>query len=66
MQVYVDNVLRYSVEANLYRGDTKKNNGFYIVVERKYLGLKPNLVVVKIVDNSNKLNQIAYTGYMKK
>lgn len=66
VQIYVNNVLRYSVVADLYRGDTKKHNGFYVVVDRKFLGLKPNLVTVKIVDSVNKLNQIVYKGYMKK
>lgn len=64
VQVYVNNVLRYSVKANLYRGDTKQNNGFYIVINRKFLTLKNNLIEVRINDSLNNLTSTVYKSYI--
>lgn len=54
------------VVANLYRTDTRKNNGFSVNVERKFLNLRSNLVVVKIVNSVKNLSENVYKGYMQR
>lgn len=64
VQVYINNVLRYSVSANVYRNDTKSNNGFKVSINRKFLTLKSNLLEIRILDSANHLSFVAYKGYV--
>lgn len=66
VQIYVNNVLRYRVVANLYRKDTNKRNGFHVTINKKFLVSKSNLITIKIVDNANKLSEVVYKGYMRR
>lgn len=66
VQIYINNVLRYSVKANLYRGDTKQYDGFYVSINRKYLNLKSNLIEVRFKDSTNNLSSVAFKQYVRR
>lgn len=66
VQIYINNVLRYSVSANLYRGDTKSSNGFKVSINRKFLNLRSNLLEIRVIDSVNQLNSVAYKGYIRR
>lgn len=66
VQVYINNKLRYTVKANLYRGDTKQYNGFYIAINRKYLNLRNNKIEVRLVDSTNSLQSVIFKQYLRK
>lgn len=64
VQIYINNVLRYSVNANVYRNDTKSSNGFKVSMNRKFLNLKSNLLEIRVVDSMHHLSSVAYKGYV--
>lgn len=66
VQVYLNKVLRYSVKANLYRGDTKANNGFYVAINKRFLSLRSNLIELRIIDTSHQLVSVVYKAYVRR
>lgn len=66
VQIYVNNVLRYSTVAQSYRSDMKLFNGFRVSMDKKFFNLKNNLLEVKIMKPDGTLLKIAYKGYVSK
>lgn len=64
VEVYINNVLRYSVIAKLYRYETKTADGFQISIYRRFLNLKKNLIEVRIINPMNKSFEVAYRNYL--
>lgn len=66
VEIYINNIKRYSVTSNLYRSVSNSNNGFNVSINKSFLYLKKNLVEIRIKDASGSLSVIAYRNYVFK
>lgn len=64
VEIYVNNVKRYSVRANLFDSLTHKNNGFSVNLNKKYFVYKKNLVEIRIKDSTGSIVSVAYKNYI--
>lgn len=64
VEIYVNNVKRYSVRANLFDSLTHKNNGFSVNLNKKYFVYKKNLVEIRIKDSTGSIVSVAYKNYV--
>lgn len=65
VDIYINNVLRYSVTAKSYRIATKTADGFSVSLNQKFLySNKKNLIEIRIRNNSGSLVKTAYKGYI--
>lgn len=66
VSIYINGILKYQVNANLYRNDTQRYDGFNISINRRFLAKRSNLIEIRIKDPFDQLESIAFKGYVKK
>lgn len=65
VDVYINNVLRYSVTAKNYRIATKTADGFSVSINQKFLyANRKNLIEIRIRSASGSVSVVAYKNYV--
>ena len=66
VEIRINNVLRYSVPANLYRSDTRASNGFSISINKGYLKRGLNSFTITLKNPVTNGTNLIYSGKIRK